>query len=737
MRKVPVCIISLLFSFSAFSFSAQLQLDIRVLAPDSTPVSGAQLTVYPVGLNTPVAKQSTNGEGAATFNSLPDGDLQIEVLAPGFAKKVVTQKPTSGALNIQLQLPTREETVVVTANETPLAVEDSGSRTSVLDRQTLDLFQPVSLNDALRFMPGAIINSTGRRGSLSSLFVRGGDSRYNKVIIDGVSVNDPGGTFDFGVVPTQETDRLEFVRGADSTIYGSDAMSSVVQLFTSAGHTRSPQFDFGADGGTFSTTHGYAALSGAVNRFDYNIFGDQFNTTGQGINDDYSNSSQGANLGAKLSDKVAVRLRLRHSNSRSGVQGAWNFEGHPAIPPDSDQFARQNNFLGSFEVAINASPQWQHTFTGFEYHHVRLNMDPVASSTCFVLFVDCDFTDIFNANRAGLDYRGRYSPRSWAQTNFGYHFEDENGFANQNFSGFILNSHGLRRNHELYGEEVIIWKRFTAIGGVRYIHNENFGDKGVPRLALTYLALRGNNIFTGTRLRFAVREGITEPRLDDSSGSFANFSCPVTLPNPTNLKPEQNRSIETGFIQNFGQKASIAATYFNNQFTNQIVFSFVPQSQFLNLNKSMAHGAEVEFHARPVTRVSIDAAYNYTATQILDAPQNIGDPLLGPGKPLLRRPRHSGNLLLNYIGNRWGANLGGSFVGRRPDSDFGIAPLPIDHAAGYARLDSSAWYAVNHWVTGYVNIENLLNHRYEEVVGYPALKANFRAGLRFRVGGEK
>ena len=104
---------------------------------------------------------------------------------------------------------------------------------------------------------------------------------------------------------------------------------------------------------------------------------------------------------------------------------------------------------------------------------------------------------------------------------------------------------------------------------------------------------------------------------------------------------------------------------------------------------------------------------------------------------MLRRPRHSGSLLVNYVGSRWGANLGGSFVGRRPDSDFFIAPIPIDHAAGYARVDSSAWYAINHYVTGYVNVENVLNKRYEEVVGYPALRANFRAGLRFRLGGER
>ena len=104
------------------------------------------------------------------------------------------------------------------------------------------------------------------------------------------------------------------------------------------------------------------------------------------------------------------------------------------------------------------------------------------------------------------------------------------------------------------------------------------------------------------------------------------------------------------------------------------------------------------------------------------------------GNPLLRRPKHSGTMLLNYLGTRWGANLGGSFVGRRPDSDF-VDDL-VDHAAGYARIDLGGWYAINSRVTAYANVGNALNAHYNEVVGYPALTANFRAGLRFRIGGE-
>src|SRR5439155_26036359 len=134
--------------------------------------------------------------------------------------------------------------------------------------------------EALRFLPGAIVSDAGQRGGLTTLLIRGGDSVYNKVIIDGVPVTEPGGTFDFGTVPLAEADRLEFLRGAQSTLYGSDAMTSVVQVWSRTGSTPVPEFRFGADAGNYGTENGYASLAGANGRFDYNVFANQFNTSG-------------------------------------------------------------------------------------------------------------------------------------------------------------------------------------------------------------------------------------------------------------------------------------------------------------------------------------------------------------------------------------------------------------------------------------------------------------------------
>jgi vitamin B12 transporter len=749
MRFARTVVVALL---SASAFAADLK--VRVVDPNSSSVSSAQVSLLPAGQTTPVGVLLTSSEGVASFTGISDGQFRLQVLAPGFAPQTIdVTVPKASMLTVKLSVAGATEIVVVTATRTPIAEQDSGASVSTLEAGQLQVMQPVAAADAIRFLPGAVVNTVGQRGGQASLFVRGGDSRYNKVIIDGVPVNDPGGIFDFGVVPLAGAERLEFLRGAQSTLYGSDAMTSVVQIFSQSGSTQSPELRFGADGGNFSTAHGYVSIAGALDRFDYHVFGDQFNTQGSGINDDYSNSLLGVNVGAKLSGRTTLRLRARHANSRTGVQGEWKFNGQPLLPPDADARARQNNLMVSAELAYVASAHWQHRATAFEYNHRTLNEDTIAERGCDVSvfdFTDCYFRDAAHINRAGLNYQGDYIPRDWAQTTVGYEFEDENGFFDTAFTNIDPNhptnpkgviakqfTHGVRLNHALFAQQRITRGRISVVGGVRYVHNDSFGDRAVPRIALTFLALRGGPRLSGTRLRFGYSQGIKEPRFEESFGISGVFPSD---PNP-NLKPEENRAFETGFDQSFlGGKFAFSTLYFNNHFRNQIEFTTNPadfNGQYVNVNRSMAHGAEVQLQGRITNRVSLNTAYNYTSTQILEAPlctpQNFCDPLLAAGSPLIRRPRHSGSLLLSYLGSRWGANLGGSFVGRRADSDF--LGLGITHAAGYARVDLGGWYAIQSHVTVYATVENALNKHYEEVVGYPALGINFRAGLRFRFGG--
>jgi len=738
MRVASVVSLVLIFSLAA----AAADLKIKVVDPQGAVVAGAEVSLSSAEGGRVLATQTTSAEGVAMLRTQAEGPYRIKVLAAGFAVEQIEAKKDQAEITVNLRLATAAETVVVSATRTPVPGQAAGADVDSINGGQLTTMQPVAADDAVRFLPGAVVNTAGQRGGLSSLFVRGGNSNYNKVLVDGVSVTEAGGTIDFGTLSLAQADRLEFLRGAQSTLYGSDAMSSVVQVWTRTGSTPIPELQFGADAGNYGTETGYVSLAGARGRFDYNLFGHQFNTSGSGPNDDYSNSLEGINAGFAPSEQVSLRLRVRHDNSVTGTPGAWNFNGTNVfneygttyvLSPDLGGRARQNNFLASLDLAVKTGPNWMQHFTGFEFNLKTTNLDTgISPENTPYGTINTPFEALVNINRAGFDYQGDYLERSWAQTTVGYEFEDENGSVNDPIPAFYASyGQGLRLNEAAYVQQALTLGRLNVIAGVRFVHNTTFGNVGVPRVALGFQALRGGRIFSGTRFNGSFATGIKEPRFEETF-----VSSQYQLPNP-NLKAERNRALEAGFQQNLLSRFVLVANYFNNLFHDQIEFETINpttfQGEYENLEKSLAHGAEVELQSRITQRLSWNASYTYTSTQILLAPAGSFPPY-AQGDPLLRRPRHSATTLLSYLGSRWGGTMGGSFVGPRPDSDFD--GFNIDHTPGYFLLDMGGWCKVNSHITIYANGENVLDHPYEEVTGYPSLHANFRAGMRFRIGGE-
>ena len=710
------------------------EIKVKVVDPQDAVVAGAQVQLLKVGKAALADVLNTSGEGLAIFRETASSSesYRVQVLAPGFAAETVDVSATAEVITVKLRVASAAETLVVTATRTPVASQAAGAEVDTLSSGQLEAMQPIAADDAIRFLPGAVVNTAGQRGGFSSLFVRGGESTYNKVIVDGVAIDNPGETFDFGTLPLAQADRLEFVRGAQSTLYGSDAMTSVVQVWTRTGSTRVPELRFGADGGNFGTANGYASVAGIFRRFDYNLFGSQFNTEGRSVNDAYSDSLEGANVGAAIADQVTLRIRVRHSNSYTGVPGEWDFNGDPLLEPNPSESSHQNNILGSVELTAAGPSGWQHRFTGFDslfrYIDVNLNSNPASYD---------DFPDRYDThvNRVGFEYQGDYSERTWAHSTFGYRMENETGVVND--MDFPPPAPGQRLDQDAYLQQQFNLGRLSAIAGGRFDHSSAYGNTGVPRVALTLLALRGGEWLSGTRLRFSYATGFMEPALYETFGEPGYGYAPNH-----NLLPERTRAFEAGFEQKLLEgRWALNATYFNNLFHDQIEAIPNPtgEYQFFNLQRSFAQGAEVELQGRIRSRLSLTGAYTYTSTEILENPScTPASPCsypYAPGDPLLRRPKHSATTLLSYLGLRWGANLGGSFVGRRPDDAY-LYPNNIYHAAGYARVDLGAWYAINSRITAYANLQNALNDHYNEVVGYPSLTANVRAGLRFRIGGE-
>ncbi|HUO59885.1 MAG TPA: TonB-dependent receptor [Candidatus Acidoferrales bacterium] len=723
MRVRRFAIVFFVFFIAVQLFAADLK--VRVLDPSSSAVAGARVSLLSADGRV-VAVATSNNFGTATFANSGSA-VRVQVLAPGFAPLELAATSAETELTAKLRLAPQAETVQVTADAAALPAERAGASVSTLDAQTLKVLNLPELSENLRYVPGVYVSDTGQTGGLSTIFVRGGSSSYNKVQIDGVPVNEDSGSsapFNFGVVPMGGIDRVEMVRGAETTLYGADAMTSMTQMWSANGTTRTPELRFGAEGGTFETARGFASLGGAHGRYDYNVYAEQYNTNGQGVNDEFSDSLQGANLGVQMTDTTGLRLRIRHSNSRTGVPGDWQFPAGD-ISPDSDAYARQNDFIGSLALTFDPTSNWQNTITGFEYNHRLRNQDSYADPGRPYYDFPYDGRDHFN--RAGFDYQGEVAERAWSRSVFGFRFEDENAYISDPVN--FVQSHGLRRNTALYGEQLFDWKRLTLTGGVRWEHNEAFGNHAVPRATASVLLVRGGHTLSGTRLRGSYSEGLRNPTFEQVAGT------PVYgfVANP-DIKPEKVQATDAGLVQTFfDRRWALSAVYFHNRFIDQINYTALPTTDprcaglfycdiYLNVNHTVAQGAELELQGRMSRHLSLGGSYTYTNLQTTNT------------SALLRRPKQLGTALVTYNERRWGASAAGSFVGRRQDYDY-FHFIPVMDA-GYARFDLSGYREITHRVTAFATVQNVLNHKYQEVVGYPALKANFRAGLRFRVGGE-
>src|SRR6202048_647198 len=225
----------------------------------------------------------------------------------------------SRVLNSRLTLERLSASVVVTAQAEPTLLEQATAPVSIISRQEIEARQSVDLPSALLFTPGIAIGRTGAEGGTASVFLNGGNSNFTKVLVDGAAINTPGGAVDFSSLTLDNIDKVEIVRGAESAIYGTDAVSGVIQLFTHRGETRVPEANVFAEGGSFSTARGGAELGGLVGAFDYSVAGSYLETEGQGPNDSFINRTLSGNFGYRLGETTQLRLTGRNNTSNAGI----------------------------------------------------------------------------------------------------------------------------------------------------------------------------------------------------------------------------------------------------------------------------------------------------------------------------------------------------------------------------------------------------------------------------------
>jgi vitamin B12 transporter len=662
----------------------------------------------------------------------------------------------SRVLNSRLTLERLSSSVVVTAQAEPTLLEQSTAPVSIISKEEIDARQAVGVTDALQFTPGIAIGRTGAEGGTASVFLNGGNSNFTKVLVDGATINPPGAAVDFSSLTLDNIDKVEIVRGAESAIYGTDAVSGVIQLFTHRGETRVPEVNVFAEGGSFSTARGGGEIGGLVGNFDYSAASSYLETDGQGPNDSFINRTLSGNFGYRFSDTNHLRLTLRNNTSNAGIPGQTIFE-----PPSLHQRYDQRIFSANARWDFSTGTHWHHEISGGEMYTRQNNDNPIQSffATDPKVFCPqanpaslptaefCDFTgdSRFAYNRANVMAQSSYVLSNFGAT-AGYEYEVENAFLS------TVNVNHARRNNQagFLDFRYRPLRRVSLNFGGRAEANANFGTRVVPRVGGSVVARYGSGVIGDTLFRAFYGQGIKEPRFDQTLGD--NFG---DLGNPS-LKPESSKNWSAGIEQKLlHDRVRLTADYFYNSFYNIVSFAFclpdpanpagnscgltIPGASptgfgfFFNTDRALARGISVAGESKFARWLNLAGNYTYDDTRVLQAP-NAFDPTELPGNHLARRPVNSGSLTLNAQWRRVGVTIGGYFTGVRTDSDF--LGLGLTRNPGYARFDIAGHYDLGHGVLLYARAQNLFDKQYQDALGYPALGRDARVGVRYSFKGK-
>jgi len=330
----------------------------KVVDPLGAVVPGAETTLLQNGKA--ISTTKTDSEGNFEFPAVPVGHYLIQVAAPGFAREAgqAVNLTAGGTAHVQvtLQIGALQQQIVVSDTGMGLPESQVGASVSVIDSSKLDAINKLDLFDVLRQVPGLAVVQTGQQGGTTSIFARGGAGDFNKVLVDGIPANDIGGAFEFADLAAIGVNQVEVLRGANSVLYGADALGSVIQVTTRRGSTPSPQLTYAADGGNFSTLRQDASFGGVLHHFDY--FADflDFQTANSLPNSTYHNETFSGNFGWQANQRTNVRFTVRHTGTGLGDANALAFYG---IPDDAFQRA-QDTYLG-LKVQNQTTSQWRNS----------------------------------------------------------------------------------------------------------------------------------------------------------------------------------------------------------------------------------------------------------------------------------------------------------------------------------------------------------------------------------------
>jgi len=761
-------------------------------------LDGAVVTLLRDGQK--VQDGKSGGDGTFSFRGLTPDRYQVQASMPGFQSKtsetVFIGQGGRIVIEVALEIGPLQQEVVVTAGATEQLQARTGAPVTVIDSETIEGLHKLDVLEALRLVPAAQIVQVGQRGGATALFLRGGNSNFTKVLIDGIPANDIGGGFDFSQLTLASVERIEVLRQTNSVVYGSDALTGVVNISTKRGTSRVPALDYAIDGGNLNTFNNALSFGGAYKRFDYFSQYSYYTTDNDTPNNGYRNGTYAGRFGVAAGNSTNVYGTIRYLDGRTGTPNGFDLY---RLADDAVSDANQTYISVAADSQI--SPRWQATVRFGSTDQESLYTNPSPTGEYFDPFgfggnylgqtVTLEGADGRTVSgQAILDYGGTYPQSSPSRTtrrslfgqatfqatrdfavSAGGRFEHEAGYSDPDADPSATRNNG---GGFVEGRATLVNRVYISAGmGVE--HNEVFETAYMPRLSVAaYLRNPSNENVGETKVTLNAGKGIKAPSVYQGDNSL--YELVVGTPAGAGVDPigpERSRSFDVGLEQAFaGGRFRARVGYFNNTFEDLLEFlsrtalvqAGVPPAvaaatsfgAYINSASFDAQGMELSADAALGAGFRMSASYTYLSAEVTEAfganaafnpafptiPIGAYSPLVGE-RPF-RRPANSGTLFLAYVRGPFDVALSGYFVGKRDDSTFlsdgffgNSLLLPNqDLDPAYQKLDLSGSYRLHPRFRVYASIENLLNQDYAAAYGFPSLPTTIRGGVSVGLGGD-
>lgn len=617
--------------------------------------------------------------------------------------------------------------IVVTAERIETERRLSPETYSIIPGRDIEIRQNRDVHESLRFVPGVHVAETAGKGGLTSLFIRGGESDHALILVDGVEVNSDGGGIDLAIFTNDGVRGIEVVRGAGSSLWGADAMSGTVQLFTERGEGP-PRAWLSAEAGNHDTFRERLGFEVGNEEFGLNIALSRFDR-GNGqryLNSGYENTTAVARFDYALGEYTSIRANVRFI---SEVAGQYAVDPGPRLTTyeDHDGEKQETDFIGGLEVVQRIMDGWSATL-----RLQRFDED--------VRFDDLDVFQYDSTSKFARTKLGAQTDASPIDTDTlrlvltaGGEWEQEELATSDSFSGG-LGVNQRRHSKSGYAQAKLeAWDRLAVTLSGRIDKSSAYRTAYTGKFGASYDVKE-----TGTRPHASISNGIKTPTMVEV------FSTNPFFIGNRRLRPELSRTYDIGVEQRvWGDHLLFDVTYFENRMRRLVEFlGGVPA--FQNAGNAVAYGVELQAAVKPVDFLRFDAGYTYQRTRVTHS--SAGGIVFQEHDDLIRRPHHEGyagaTVELFYTDGipkdrqhdhpRFSASVRGRYVGRRDDViffSFPASPARVKNR-DYMKFDLAAEYWIldrNLRVFG--EIQNLFDRTYEDVVGYPNDGFTFTVGL--------